>query len=419
MLKRVKKLFRVLGPGLITGASDDDPSGIATYSQVGAQTGFATLWTAPLSFPLMAAVQEMSARIGLTTGHGLVGNLRLHYPRWILFPLAILVLSANTINIGADIAGMAAAANLVVPINSLVYVVIFSVFIIGAMIYLPYHRFASYLKWLCLTFFAYIAVPFIVRIDWASVWQHTLVPTFTWDKTMITMLVALFGTTISPYLFFWQADMEVADELSRGKKMRHWIVTKHEIRLMEEDVNFGMFLSQIVTWFIIITAGATLFGIGAGGIKTAADAAAALKPIAGDYAYLLFALGIIGTGLLAIPVLAGSASYVISEAFNWKNEGLDEPFSKAKGFYLVVIASTVIGASLSFFGVDPIALLFYTAVIYGVISPPLIAIILHIANNKKIMGEESNGKLSNSLVLLTLVLMTVSAAAYLKLSFFG
>lgn len=418
MLTKVKKLFKVLGPGIITGASDDDPSGIATYSQAGASMGFGALWTALFSFPLMAAVQEIAARVGLVTGHGLTGNLKRHYPRWLLLMMAILVFGANTINIGADIAGMSAAANLVLPLPSLVYVLLFSAVVLAAMIYLPYHKFAGILKWLTLALLSYLAVPFVIGINWGEALRQTIIPQISWNKDVIMILVAVFGTTVSPYLFFWQADMEIEDEIDKGKNLGHWIVTKHEVRLMEEDTTIGMLLSNVVTWFIIAATGATLFAGGINNITTAAQAASALKPIAGDGAQLLFALGLIGVGLMAIPVLAGSASYVIAETFGLQ-EGLEKSFHRAKRFYLVIILSTIIGAALSLSGLDPIKLLFYTAIIFGLISPPLILILLLIGNNRAVMGDRVNGKLSNSLAGVALLVMTVAAGAFVYLSFTG
>ncbi len=360
----------------------------------------------------------MCARIGLVSGLGLSGNLKKHYPKPLLLFLAGLILTANTINIGADIAGMAAAAHLLIPIPNIIFVIFFAVLITALMIWLPYSRLARIFKWLTLALFAYIVVPFITNVNWGEILRRTIIPTLSFDKATITLIVAILGTTISPYLFFWQANMEVESEQeeNRQKGIKKWVVTKHELRLMEEDVTLGMVFSNVVMWFIIITAASTLFAHGITDIKTADDAAAALKPIAGDFAALLFTIGIVGTGLLAIPVLAGSASYVVSEVFGW-NEGLENSFSKAKGFYWIIIISTGIGASLSFLGLDPIKLLFYTAVIYGIISPPLIGVIWMIANNKEIMGERRNGLLSNVLVGLTFLVMTAGAAAFIWTSF--
>lgn len=415
---KVRTFFKKLGPGLVTGASDDDPSGIATYSQAGAQAGFGFLWTALLTFPLMAGVQEMCARIGLVTGRGLVGNLKEYYPRPVLYFLALLVLTANTINIGADIAGMSAAASLLVPLPPFVWVITFSLLVLGAMILLPYYRFAGILKWLTLGLLAYIFVPFITRVNWPEALAATAWPTLVLDKAGILILVAILGTTISPYLFFWQANMEVEDEKSKKKSSHRMVVTKHEIRWMREDVTFGMFLSNIVMWFIILSTASTLFVAGITEIRSAEQAAQALRPFAGENAYLLFTLGIVGTGLLAIPVLAGSASYVLAEIFGWR-EGFDNQFNQAKQFYIVIIAATFIGAGLSILGLDPITLLIATAVVYGLIAPPLILSILLLANSRKIMGENRNGHLSNALVGLTLVVMTAAAGAFVYFNLFS
>jgi NRAMP (natural resistance-associated macrophage protein)-like metal ion transporter len=417
-LRRIKGFFRALGPGLITGAADDDPSGIATYSQAGARAGFGLLWTALLTIPLMSAIQEMSARIGIVTGQGISGNLRKYYSKKLLILLAMLVLVANIINIGADIAGMAAAAHLLWSlVPETFFVVVFAGLILILMVFLSYREFASVLKWLTLALVAYLLVPFTTHINWGEVLRNTIVPHISWDKGSVTLLVAILGTTISPYLFFWQADMEVEEEKSpNADKFQPIVVMARRLRLMREDVTAGMIFSNVVMWFIIITAASTLFARGITNINTAQDAAAALRPIAGDFATLLFTLGIVGTGMLAIPILAGSASYVLSEALGWV-DGLEKSFSQAKGFYLVIIVATLLGAGLSFFGFDPIKLLFYTAVIYGLVSPPLIFIILHIANNPKIMGDKKNGFLSNALSGLTLVLMAAAGLAFIWLNF--
>lgn len=413
----IKNFFKNVGPGIITGSSDDDPSGIATYSQAGAQAGYGFLWSALLTFPLMVAVQEMCARIGLATGKGLAGNLRDHFPKPVLYFLTFLVLIGSTINIGADLAGMAAAANLLIPLPTLAWIVVFSLIVVLAMVLLPYHKFAAILKWLTFGLLAYILVPFATKVDWGEVLVATLIPTLQWNKESILILVAILGTTISPYLFFWQASMEVEEERDKKKK-NSWTVTKHEIKLMREDVGFGMFVSNLVMMFIMIATATTLFRNGITNIESAEQAASALRPFAGDAAYLLFALGIIGTGFLAVPVLAGAASYAIAEIFGWR-EGFDNQFNRAKGFYLVVIASTLVGASLSFLGVNPISMLIYTAVIYGLIAPVLILFIWILANKKEAMGDKTNGLLSNSVVGLTLLLMTLAAGALVKFQFFS
>lgn len=417
VLRKIKNFFKHAGPGIVTGSADDDPSGIATYSQAGAFGGFGFLWTALLTFPLMVAVQEMCARIGLATGKGLIGNLRLYYPRPVLYLLTSLIFFASTFNVGADLAGMAAAANLLLPLPNLIWIAVFSITIIVAMLLLPYHRFAAVLKWLTFGLLAYIFVPFATSVDWSKVAQATFIPQVSLSKESVLLLVALLGTTISPYLFFWQASMEVEEEREKGKTLKNWIVTKHEIKLMRQDVTLGMFVSNLVMWFIIIATATTLFANGINNIGTAEEAASALRPFAGDAAYLLFTLGIVGTGFLAVPVLSGAASYAISEVFGWR-EGFDNQFNRAKGFYIVVILSTLVGAGLSFLGVDPIRLLIYTAVIYGLIAPVLILFILLLANNEKAMGDKKNGALSNAVVGLTLVLMTAAAGIFFWGQFF-
>lgn len=416
-LRSIKEFFRTIGPGIVTGSADDDPSGIATYSQAGAQSGTGFLWSALFTFPLMTAVQEMCARIGLATGRGLVGNLRQHYPKWVLYFITFLVFTANTINIGANLAGMAAASNLLLPLPSLFWLAIYSTVIIVAMIFLPYHRFAAILKWLAFGLLAYILVPFMSQVNWEEALRATFIPQITFDRAGILIVIAILGTTISPYLFFWQASMEVQEERGRGKTLKNWIVTKHEIKLMREDVTFGMFISNVVMWFIMLATATTLYANGITNIETAEQAASALRPFAGDAAYLLFTLGIVGTGFLAVPVLSGSASYAISEIFGWR-EGFDRQFNRAKGFYLVVITSTLLGAVLSLVGFSPIDMLIYTAVIYGLISPVLIFFILHLANNQTAMGDKKNGWVSNLLVGTTLLVMTLASLAFIYISFF-
>lgn len=409
---RVKELLRTIGPGIVTGASDDDPSGITTCSQAGAVGGLSFLWVAIYTTPLMITIQEMCARIGLVTGKGLTGVLLRHkYPKSILTLIAFIVLIANTINIGADLQGMSAAASMLIPLPIWALSIIFAILICSFMIFSSYHIFARYMKWLTLALLCYVFTPFALKIDWTNVFTHTLIPTIKADKEFLTVLVALFGTIISPYLFFWQAEMEIEDKKNRIKSVvKKWIVTKHELRLMQTDVTFGMILSNVTMWFIILTAGLTLFPHGII-IGTAQEAALALKPLLGDFSYLLFTVGHIGTGMLAIPVLAGSSSYVISELFGW-NASINKSFHKAKRFYLVIIASTVIGVLMNTLGIDPIKALIYTAVLYGIVSPILILVILHIANNKQIMGTYINSLLKNVLGIITFLVMTFAAGLF-------
>ncbi|MCK4821477.1 divalent metal cation transporter, partial [bacterium] len=372
------------------------------------------LWTALLTFPLMSGVQEMSARIGLVTGRGLAGVTRLHYPKLFLYAIAFLVVVANIINIGANIGGMAAASNLLLNINPLVFGAFYTVFIVATMIFIPYHTFVRYLKWLTLTLFTYIFVAFITEQNWTEILKSTILPKISLDAKYLTLVVAIFGTTISPYLFFWQASEEVEEieEEKRVRKLKRHIVTKHELRNMREDVTAGMFFSNIVMFFIIATTASTPFVNGIHDIKTADQAAAALRPLAGDASSLLFTLGIVGTGLLAIPVLAGSAAYVLTETFGW-SEGFNKNFREAKAFYLVIAVATIVGFSINLLGINPFSALFFTALIYGFMSPILILLLLHIANNKSIMGSNTNGIISNGLGFFAFLIM---AAAIVGLS---
>ena len=418
MVKKLKKIFKKFGPGIITGASDDDPSGIATYSIAGASQGYGLLWTALLTFPLMAAVQEMCARIGLVTEKGLMGNIRhLYKSKLLLYSLAILIICANTINIGADLAGMTAATQLLLPVDGQLIAIFFTIAIVILMIRFPYKFIASNLKWLTFALFAYILSALVTKQDWVKILTSTIIPNFSFNKETITLVVAILGTTISPYLFFWQTSEEVEErkeeEKERGKSI---IVTKHELKMASADVTLGMFFSNLVMFAIIATTASTLYTGGIHNIETAAQAAKALEPIAGRLSALLFTLGIVGTGLLAIPVLAGAAAYAVSEIFGWR-EGLSKSFRQAKAFYGIIIVSTVVGFLMNFAQINPFKALFYTAVIYGVISPILILFILLIANNKKVMGDSSNNTASNVLGGLTLILMTVAAVAFLALTF--
>ncbi|MEI7727428.1 MAG: divalent metal cation transporter [Bacteroidota bacterium] len=409
MIKISKKLIRfwkILGPGLITGASDDDPSGIATYSQAGAAYGLSTLWTALITFPLMASIQEMCARIGLVTSHGLAGTLKSNYSKPVLYLMLLFSFPAIVMNIGADIAGMGAVGNLLIPsIHAIYFSVVFTLILLGLIIYLPYQRIASVLKYLCIFLLVYLVVPFLYKQDVVAILKATFIPTITFDKDFISILVAILGTTISPYLFFWQATM-VSEDVKLNKK--HLVVNKRIISDMKQDVDFGMLFSNLVMFFIILTTGTVLFNGGIHQIDTVEQAAQALKPLAGELAYLLFAVGVIGTGFLAIPVLSGSLSYIITETFGWE-KGLDKKFNKAKAFYVIIAVSLILGLLMNYIGISPIKALIYSAILYGMTAPVLIAIILHISNNKKIMGKFTNGKKANILGFATLILMTVAA----------
>jgi NRAMP (natural resistance-associated macrophage protein)-like metal ion transporter len=404
---KIKLFLKILGPGLITGASDDDPSGIATYSQAGAKFGLATLWTALITFPLMAAIQEMCARIGIVTSQGLTTNIRNNYPRSILYLMILCTFPAVILNIGADIAGMGAVGNLIFPsIPSYFFTIAFTVILMTLIIFLPYKKISAILKYLCVFLLLYLVVPFLAEQDWGEIAKYTFIPSIKFNKDFISILVAILGTTISPYLFFWQATMEVEDI---KHKKRRLIVDKKMIHKMDMDVDFGMFFSNLVMYFIILTTGTVLFKGGITEINSVEQAARALEPLAGKLSYLLFALGIIGTGLLAIPVLTGCLSYILSETFNW-NGSLDKKYYEAQPFYWVIIISLLIGLAINYIGINPIQALLLTAILYGITSPVLIAVILHISNNKKIMGKFTNGKWSNILGAIALILMTASAA---------
>lgn len=417
-MKKIKNFFKKFGPGIITGASDDDPSGIATYSIAGASLGYGLLWTALLTFPLMVSIQEMCARIGAVTEKGLAGNIKhLYKSKILLYSLALMIIIANTINIGADLAGMVAATRLIIDVNAIVIAIFFTIAITVLMVKFPYDFIASKLKWLTFALLAYIASALVTNQDWIQIIKHTVLPNFPVNRQSITLIVALLGTTISPYLFFWQTSEEV-EEVKEEEQVKHKniIVTKHELKKIREDVGTGMFLSNLVMFAIIATSSSTLFNAGIHEITTADQAARALEPIAGKASSLLFTFGIIGTGLLAIPVLAGAAAYAISEIFGWR-EGLSKPFRQAKPFYAVIIVSTAIGFMMTLIGINPFKALFITAVIYGLISPILIFFILKIANNKNIMGNAVNRPISNLFGYLTLGIMSLAAVAFLLTSF--
>jgi NRAMP (natural resistance-associated macrophage protein)-like metal ion transporter len=410
-ISRFNRFWKLIGPGLVTGASDDDPSGIATYSQAGAQYGLSTLWTSIVAFPLMASIQQMCARIGLVTSQGLTGTLKKHYPRPILYLMLIFSFPAIVMNIGADIAGMGAVGNLLFPsIDATFFSVFFTVLLLGLIIYLPYMKIAAVLKYLCIVMLVYFIVPFLYKQDFKEIFKATFIPTIKFDKDFIAILVGILGTTISPYLFFWQASVEVEEM----KNKKHLVVNKKLISDIKQDVDFGMTFSGFVMYFIILTTGTVLFKGGVHQIDTVEQAAMALKPLAGNLAYLLFAIGVIGTGLIAIPVLSGSLSYIFTETFGWE-QGLDKKFHEAKGFYVIIAISLLLGLSLNYIGISPIKALIYTAILYGITAPVLIAIILHISNNKKIMGEFVNGPVTNILGFIALIIMTVAAGLLIYL----
>jgi len=378
-----------LGPGLITGAADDDPSGIATYSQAGSQFGYNILWTALLTYPLMVAIQMISARIGRASGHGLATNIRRHYPAWLLYSSVMLLFIANTINIAADLSAMGAAVNLVVGGPARLYIFGLALLSIFLQVFIPYKHYVKLLKWMTLVLFAYVGIIFAVKIPWATVALRTLMPHISWSSEYATTVVAVFGTTISPYLFFWQASQEV-EELNAQKTQQALTQDPAEgpstLKRIRLDTLIGMGFSNIIAFFIVLTAAATLHAHGITNIQTSSQAALALKPIAGEFAFLLFSIGILGTGLLALPVLAGSAAYAMAGAFKWPNSLESKPRLN-KQFYGIIVLACVVGVVITFTPIDPIKALYWSAVINGVVSVPIMVLLMFMVMNRKIMGE--------------------------------
>jgi NRAMP (natural resistance-associated macrophage protein)-like metal ion transporter len=411
----LKKLFKKLGPGFITGAADDDPGGIATYSSAGAQFNFKLLWSAFFTLPLMIVVQEMCARLSMVTGRGLAGTFKLIFNKKVLMVGVLLLACANIFNIGADLGMMGASLNLLLPnISVRSLVVIVAIISIILEIFISYKSYAKVLKWLSFSLIAYWITAIMVSTNWPEIFNNTFLPRWEWSTAYLMILVAFLGTTISPYLFFWQGSVEVEEEIEHGKasiKERQG-ATKQEISSMRWDVIIGMIFSNLSTFFIVITAANTLHLHGIFQINTAAEAALALKPFAGNFAYLLFTLGIIGTGLLAIPVLAGSVSYAIAEVFNLK-EGLYLKFAKARGFYLIISVAVIVGVIINFLNLNPVRALIYSAVLNGLTAPIFIWFIMKAANNKKIMGEHTNPPLINFLGWVSFLLMTGAGLAFL------
>jgi NRAMP (natural resistance-associated macrophage protein)-like metal ion transporter len=388
-----------LGPGLITGASDDDPSGIATYSQAGAAYGYGLLWTMLFSFPLMTAVQEISARIGRVTGRGLAGNIRRHYPAWLLYPLVFLLVIANTINLGADIGAMGEAMQLLIGGPALLYAVAFALLCIGLQVFTSYQTYTQYLKWITVVLFSYVVTVFFVHVPWKQAAWGTIVPSFSRSGDYWATVIALLGTTISPYLFFWQASQET-EEIRAKPEDGPLKIEPQQAREQFERIRFdtivGMFLSNAVAFFIILAAAVTLHAKGSKDVSTAPQAAEALRPFAGRFAFVLFALGIVGTGLLAVPVLAGSAAYAVGEALKWPT-GLDRKPLEAKGFYAVMAVATLLGLAINFpevqkyTHVTPIKALFWVAVISGVVAIPIMVVMMLMVSNPKVMGKFAHG----------------------------
>lgn len=413
-VKRTREYWNVLGPGLTTGAADDDPSGIATYSQTGAQYGFQLLWLSIFCYPLAAIIQEICARIGLATGRGLATNIRMHFSKRVLYGCTLLLFAANAFNIGADLGAMAKGVQLLRPeLNFSLLVIAFAAICVILQIYLPYAKYAHLLKWLALVLLAYVASALMAHLDWGNVLKHAVTPTIHWSKDQLLLICAILGTTISPYLFFWQTSQEVETEILNGKTTiaaRQSKYDRSQIHNMRIDVWSGMLLSELVMFFIIAACGALLFSNGITNITSAAQAAEALRPFAGDKSYWLFAVGIIGTGLLAIPVLAGSSSYAVSESFKWR-EGLYRQFKQAHAFYGTIILSVFVGLAINFIGVDPIKALIYSAVANGIVAPVVLVLIMLISSNKKIMGDWANGRKMTGLGWIITGIMVLSGLA--------
>jgi Mn2+/Fe2+ NRAMP family transporter len=412
----VRRFFSHLGPGLTTGAADDDPSGVATYASAGALLGTAQLWTALFTWPLMANVQFMCARIGMVTGKGLSGAFSDKFPKWLIAIAAFALLVANTINVGADLSGMADAAEMLTGFNSLFYVVLFGIAIICATIWFRYFQIAGILKWLALVLFAYVITAFIVGADWGEVLRDTLIPKLPRNHEAWAMLVAILGTTISPYLFYWQASMEVEEEKAIGRRLLVWRqgASRREIAVRKMDVGVGTFFSNLVFYFIVLTTALTLHKHGITHIESTKEAAEALQPLAGELAYLLFTIGIIGVGFLAIPTLAGSAAYAFAETFRWR-QGIDKKFTSARAFYGVFILSMFVGMVLDFIGVNPIKALYWTAIINGLLAPFLLVGILIVASDRKLMQGQPSSWLSRMVVGITILAMFGAGAAMFAL----
>ena len=410
--RRVRAFFAELGPGLITGAADDDPSGISTYSVTGASFGYAPLWTALFSFPLMAAVQMMCARLGMVTGRGLAGVLRRNYPRWTLWSACFLLIVANVFNIGADLGGMGDVTSMMTGVSSLVWTPLYAVLIVSLLFWTSYRVIVTVFKWLTLVLFAYVIAAVLAHPNWKAVLHSTFVPHIEWSSKYLATFVGILGTTISPYLFFWQASEEVEEERKIGRKTvgRRKGATAEELRKSRTDVLTGMFFSNLVMYFIVLTTAATLHAHGQTDVQTAQQAAEALRPLAGSGAYLLFSLGLIGTGMLGVPVLAGAAAYAVAEANAWRGSLEDRPPLSRK-FYGVVAAAMLLGLGLNYLGINAVKMLFWSAVLNGVLAPPLIVLVVLLTSSKKVMGKRRNAPLLKWLGWATAVIMAAAAVA--------
>jgi len=407
--QHVGKVWRIFGPGLTTGASDDDPSGVATYAQTGAQFGYSLLWLSVYSFPLMVVVQEMCARLGITTRQGLARNLTAFFPKPIVWMLVLSLLVANTINIAADISAMVASLQLLLPLPTIALAIAFTVLTLWLQIFTSYRSYSKYLKWLAMGLLLYVVTGFVVRIPVLEILKDTFIPRFSWNKDAIVLLCAILGTTISPYLFFWQASQEIEEmkEHHEGSGKRFRLFMKKGLGDMRLDVGFGMFLSNLIMFFIIAVTSATLHHSGVTSIQTAADAAAALRPLAGPYASLFFTLGIIGTGLLALPILAGSSAYAVCDLMGW-GQGLNHKLFQSPQFYGVILVSLLLGLGISVVGIDPIHLLIFTAIINGIVSGPLVLVLTVLTNNKKLMGGQVNHPVITAIGIFVSFLMFVT-----------
>jgi NRAMP (natural resistance-associated macrophage protein)-like metal ion transporter len=414
VMRKTKDYWHMLGPGLTTGASDDDPSGIATYSQTGAQYGFQFLWLSVFTYPLMGVVQEMCARIGLVTGRGLAGNIRVYYPRRILYICTVMLFAANAVNIGADLGAMAKAVQLLNPSLNFSFIVIAFAFVsLMLQVFTPYVRYAKYLKWLALVLFSYVLSSLLAHLDWSDVLSHAFIPSLSFNKESLILICAILGTTISPYLFFWQTSQEVEEQILQGKttlRQRQAATPNSDIKSMRIDVWSGMFLSNLVMFFIIAACGGILHANGITEITSAAQAAEALRPFAGNATFFLFAIGIIGTGFLAIPVLAGASSYAISESLRWK-EGLYRNLGQAYAFYGIIIISMLVGLGINFLGIDPFQALIYAAVANGLVAPVILFLIVRMSSNKHIMGRWANKPLAKVIGWIATAVMTISGVA--------
>jgi NRAMP (natural resistance-associated macrophage protein)-like metal ion transporter len=410
----LRRTFAILGPGVITGAADDDPSGISTYSVAGAAYGYATLWIALLTFPLMSAVQLMCARLGMVTGQGLAATVRKNYPRWVLWGACSILVVANVINIGADLGGMAEATQLITGIRPLLWIPFYALLILGLLIWTSYKLIASVFKWMTLVLFAYVLTSFFAHVDWKQALVVTLVPHLEWSRGFLAVLVGILGTTISPYLFFWQAAEEVEEDRLKGQTTlaQRKGATLKELKDARTDTIIGMFFSNFIMYFIILTTGATLHAHGQTSITTAQEAAEALRPLAGNGAYLLFTVGLIGTGMLGVPVLVGSCAYAVAEGANWRGSMSDRP-KKARAFYGVMAVAMALGLALNYLGLNAVKMLFWSAVINGLLAPPLILLVILLTSSRKVMGEHVNSTVLRYLGWATFVVMTAAAAGML------